>query len=315
MKCRLDVAVLAAVAALPVSALAGQAPALQCPYTDTLDWLSEGSLADVATERWSVIVPANPEVLEQGIFGNVTLAIREQNSAGDNVYRAQFESVLPSVQPGVNEEAVFTAEVRTTGPGTTRGVALFSGSNLVARLFLGYRDADTGSFRRNVLVQTDPSFDPFSAPAIAPGAAIADTGYVLPDTPNVYHALALRVSSTGALTLIVDPAVGATSTIFIGDALSLGGFDRVVFESANDAAGVATRFYVDSVEALCAQSVFCPGDAAHDGVVNFTDLNDVLTNFGQSAQGIDGDANGDNAVDFADLNAVLSAFGADCFAN
>lgn len=51
-----------------------------------------------------------------------------------------------------------------------------------------------------------------------------------------------------------------------------------------------------------------PGDLNGDGVVNFTDLNLVLSNFGSS--GAPGDANGDGVVDFADLNVVLSKFGA-----
>jgi hypothetical protein len=58
----------------------------------------------------------------------------------------------------------------------------------------------------------------------------------------------------------------------------------------------------------------CPGDANGDNFVNFTDLNEVLSAFGQSgAPGFTGaDLNGDGIVDFADLNAVLSAFGVDC---
>jgi hypothetical protein len=58
----------------------------------------------------------------------------------------------------------------------------------------------------------------------------------------------------------------------------------------------------------------CPGDANGDNQVNFTDLNAVLSAFGQSgAPGFsDADLNNDGVVNFADLNAVLSAFGATC---
>ena len=52
-----------------------------------------------------------------------------------------------------------------------------------------------------------------------------------------------------------------------------------------------------------------PGDVNGDGVVNFADLNIVLSNFGQTGAGIPGDADGDGDVDFADLNIVLSNFG------
>jgi hypothetical protein len=58
----------------------------------------------------------------------------------------------------------------------------------------------------------------------------------------------------------------------------------------------------------------CPGDADGDNQVNFTDLNAVLSAFGQSgAPGFSGaDLNNDGVVNFADLNAVLSAFGTAC---
>lgn len=59
----------------------------------------------------------------------------------------------------------------------------------------------------------------------------------------------------------------------------------------------------------------CPGDASGDGVVNFTDLNIALSQYGQSGAApgallADLDADGD--VDFADLNIVLSNYGAVC---
>ncbi len=56
----------------------------------------------------------------------------------------------------------------------------------------------------------------------------------------------------------------------------------------------------------------CPGDANGDGVVNFGDLNIVLSNFGAAGAGVPGDVNGDGLVNFADLNIVLGAFGTVC---
>lgn len=56
----------------------------------------------------------------------------------------------------------------------------------------------------------------------------------------------------------------------------------------------------------------CPGDTNGDAMVNFTDLNAVLSNFGQSGFGLLGDLNGDNVVNFLDLNLVLSNFGMNC---
>ncbi|MBX3353741.1 MAG: S8 family serine peptidase [Phycisphaeraceae bacterium] len=56
----------------------------------------------------------------------------------------------------------------------------------------------------------------------------------------------------------------------------------------------------------------CTGDANGDGVVNFADLNVVLSNFGATGFGVPGDLNNDDVVNFADLNVVLSNFGVGC---
>ncbi|MBX3352015.1 MAG: hypothetical protein KF684_03710 [Phycisphaeraceae bacterium] len=58
--------------------------------------------------------------------------------------------------------------------------------------------------------------------------------------------------------------------------------------------------------------VVCPGDTNGDNVVNFADLNAVLSAFGQTGAGIVGDANNDGVVNFSDLNIVLSNFGVSC---
>jgi hypothetical protein len=52
-----------------------------------------------------------------------------------------------------------------------------------------------------------------------------------------------------------------------------------------------------------------PGDTNGDGIVNFTDLNTVLAQFGQSAPDLSGDVNDDGIVNFSDLNIVLANFG------
>ncbi len=56
------------------------------------------------------------------------------------------------------------------------------------------------------------------------------------------------------------------------------------------------------------------GDANGDNVVNFADLNIVLSAFGTLTKGgvAGGDVNGDGRVDFVDLNIVLSDFGRAC---
>jgi hypothetical protein len=56
----------------------------------------------------------------------------------------------------------------------------------------------------------------------------------------------------------------------------------------------------------------CLGDANGDGIVNFTDLSAVLTEFGRTGEGLSCDFDNDGDVDFDDLNGVLSNFGNTC---
>lgn len=51
------------------------------------------------------------------------------------------------------------------------------------------------------------------------------------------------------------------------------------------------------------------GDVNGDQVVDFTDLNTLLTQFGLVGPGLSADVNGDGVVNFSDLNIVLSNFG------
>jgi hypothetical protein len=51
-----------------------------------------------------------------------------------------------------------------------------------------------------------------------------------------------------------------------------------------------------------------PGDTNNDGVVDLTDLNNVLNNFGSTGTN-PGDDNQDGTVDLTDLNNVLNNFG------
>jgi hypothetical protein len=56
----------------------------------------------------------------------------------------------------------------------------------------------------------------------------------------------------------------------------------------------------------------CAGDVDFDRVVNFADLNAVLSSFGAQDITLPADLNASGVVDFADLNLVLSAFGVTC---
>lgn len=57
----------------------------------------------------------------------------------------------------------------------------------------------------------------------------------------------------------------------------------------------------------------CPGDADANGVVNFTDISTVLSNWSTSPACLStNDVNHDGVVNFSDITTVLSAFGSSC---
>ena len=81
-------------------------------------------------------------------------------------------------------------------------------------------------------------------------------------------------------------------------------FGDVTFSSSGN-----QDIWVASLPPFAAASI--PGDLNGDGVVNFADLNIVLSNFGNTGEpgAVPGDANDDGVVNFADLNVVLTNFG------
>lgn len=94
----------------------------------------------------------------------------------------------------------------------------------------------------------------------------------------------------------------------VDDGLIVGGAFLSVGNGTGPGAGSANGL----AKWFAACSVDCPGDTNGDNVVNFTDLNTVLSEFGQTGAGLAGDVNGDEVVNFTDLNTVLSNFGASC---
>lgn len=135
-----------------------------------------------------------------------------------------------------------------------------------------------------------------------------------PDEPLLvaYRAAAEQVALSNPRTAVVRLDELTTATEMLANGwYQAGGFDRnhltqAAFEELSRREFFALR------------SNACWADLDRDGFVGFTDLNTVLSFFGQSSVGpaspllFSGDLDGDGDVDFTDLNLMLGAFGAPC---
>ncbi len=106
----------------------------------------------------------------------------------------------------------------------------------------------------------------------------------------------------------ISPTTG--SRFRLGLAMSANGVGRVCWEG-DTRLGTAPDIFAQNFNPTGTLGA-CPGDGNFDGSVNFADLNNVLSQFGQSGLFLSGDVNGDGIVNFADLNLVLSNFGVVC---
>ncbi len=109
-----------------------------------------------------------------------------------------------------------------------------------------------------------------------------------------------------ALTNGFTPDWGDTFNILTYSAL-LGDMSTLVLPTLSDPFGL--RWWRAQTATSYSVGVRIVADTNHDGVVDFLDLNNVLSFFGQSGVGLAGDADENGLVDFIDLNFVLSDFG------
>lgn len=108
-----------------------------------------------------------------------------------------------------------------------------------------------------------------------------------------------------------EPEQGGGAPLFIGIVAGPGSLGITEIEFAPESiGGIASADLRPGGPAIGAPS--CPGDTNGDLVVDFLDLNAVLSDFGQTAPGLAGDVDDDGDCDFVDLNIVLGAFGTTC---
>ena len=115
----------------------------------------------------------------------------------------------------------------------------------------------------------------------------------------------------GELQLTLDdgfiPMPGESRIVFSAPTIQQG-FDAVTF--TNLPASVSWTIATGPTSISVMFNTACEGDTDGNNLVNFTDLNRLLDNWG--TPGPIGDVDGSGSVNFADLNLLLDNWGADC---
>lgn len=133
-----------------------------------------------------------------------------------------------------------------------------------------------------------------------------DLEVIAPDGVTIYKGNNFNTSTGQSLTGGSADAINSTEQVHITNPSTGRWKARVKGTAVNQQ---TQGFGLVITGEVAEASVACYGDVNGDGVVNFADLNIVLSQFGQSGAGLQGDVNGDGTVNFADLNIILSNYG------
>jgi hypothetical protein len=311
--------------ALPVVSL----PALTAPYLDDFGW----GLDNIPPNR-HIDDPANsPTVSTRFTNANGVVAL-----GGAIAMRNVFTDTVQVAPPDPNDEVVviftqFTTRTPSIVVDADTGwrveMTLTLSDFLTSRGFSPAQLSDVGGvfeFAGYLWISAvDQKVYLFASPQNATpedDLLVIDTGFTLAAlgvTPGApFTARAEYNRATAMIDWSINGvAVGSTHLIVgtddSGDPRVHRNLDGVYFWGGDDATAPRTPpFSVMTLDDLRVVRVVPCADANGDNIVNFTDLNAVLSSFGQAGAGLAADFNNDGVVNFADLNAVLAAFGTSC---
>ncbi len=320
---------------LPVVTL----PALTLPYLDDIEWgvlglapnrhIDDPITSPLTSTRYT---NANGVVIADDSFrGGVSTVVAMQNvftdtpqvappdiNATDAFIFTQFTTDTPSVT--VDATTTWTVEMDWAMSDflTSRG---FSPAQLAdvggAFELVGYLWYAAGDDTFYLFAAADGATSEDDLININTGVTRASLGI----TENTFFTVKAEYNlATSKVDWSVNGnVVGSTNPIIGTDDL---GNDRIhrnldsifVWGGDDDTAPPVAPFstmYLDNIR-VTSGAIVCEGDTNGDNLVNFTDLNAVLSTFGQVGMGLPGDVDGSGTVNFGDLNIVLSNFGNDC---
>lgn len=258
-----------------------------CPFLNDINYLSEGVLPGQlqtalfgsegsSTHPTALVVPRH-----NGAPGDLAIAIDPSETGGTQIREALL--ALTYFASAEDADIDFSVEIRHDNS-RRREVALVS---------------PNASLQGSTIVLSHPA-----EPRLQ---VVGDTGVVVLDAQwpddGEYHTLRVRISNNGAIRVFIDEQrVGVATSVLSKPP----GMSRVSFRSFRGG-----LFEIDNIAVGCGLAS-CAADVNTDDMIDFADLNAVLSNFGDTGESLPGDINLDGDVNFADLNAVLSAFGTSC---
>lgn len=226
------------------------APALECPFVDSLEWLNPGPLLGQSS-AWFASLSGGVVVVDENPMGQRL----QQSNAGFDFYTESARRALPDAVAIPGNPWSLCVDAETTGTGTVRAFSATGPSGLAARVFIGRQEsfdpthpvADT-----MVYVQINENYIPSDNVPPVVGVDIVSTGYTW--TPGDARTLCMTVNDDGDLTVNIGGAM-----IYTGQAFRTS-VNSFAFESDNNEGGVGDTIRIDNVFLNCedAPEVFPP---------------------------------------------------------
>jgi hypothetical protein len=314
--------------ALPLVSL----PALTTPYLDDFGWgvdnippnrhIDDPTISPFSSTRYTNangVVALDAAIAMRNVFTDTTHSAPPNPNGPNGFIFTQFSTDTPSIavstQVGWRVEMTLILSDFLTSRGFSPAQLADVGGVLEIDGYLWISAVDQKVYLFGAPENAQPDHDLF----------VVDTGFTLDAlgvTPNTPFTASAEYNREAGLIdwSLNNIALGSTFPIVGTDDLDLPRIHRnldavFMFGGDDDTAPATPPFSTMTLDDLrITKFMPCPADANGDNIVNFADLNAVLSSFGATGApgSLPADFNADGVVNFADLNAVLADFGATC---